>query len=96
MVIWNRIGKHRELYKKGSTRGPIEPDMCNWIYLKTRIVGIIVPWDQAVWLGAIRGVLAERISCAFQGLTYEVESTPRCREAARGSDTIESMPHTLS
>ena len=53
----------------GIERGPIEADVCNWIYLKDRIVGIIVPWGQDVWLGNNRGDLAERISCAFQGLT---------------------------
>ena len=71
MVIGNRFGKHRELCRIGSRSegGPIEADVCNWIYLKDRIVGIIVPWGQDVWLGDTRGGLAERISCAFQGLT---------------------------
>ena len=50
-------------------RGPIEADVCNRIYLKNRIVGIIVPWGQNVWLGATKGVLAEQFSCAFKGLT---------------------------
>ena len=53
----------------GIERGPIEADVCDWIYLKNRIVGIIVLWGQDIWLSATRGVLAERISCAFQGLT---------------------------
>ena len=52
----------------GIERGPIEANVCNWIYLKNRIVSIIVPWGQDVWLGATRGVLAERVSCAFQGM----------------------------
>ena len=71
MVIGNRIGKRRELCQMGSgiERGPIEANVCNWIYLKNCIVGIIVPRGKDVWLGATRGVLAERISCAFQGLT---------------------------
>ena len=71
MVIENRVGKRRELCRmgSGSERGLIEADVCNWVYLKDRIVGIIVPWGQDVWLGATRGVLAERISCAFKGLT---------------------------
>ena len=71
MVIGNRIGDRLELCRIGSgiERGPIEVDVCNRIYLKNRVVGIIVPWGQDVWMGATRGVLAEQISCAFQGLT---------------------------
>ena len=71
MVIGNRVGTRLELCRLGSgiQKGPNEADVCNWVYLKNRIVGVIVPWGQDVWLGAARSVLAERISCAFQGLT---------------------------
>ena len=65
MVIGNQVGKRRELCRMGSgiERGRIEADVCNLIYLKNRIVGIIVPLGQDVWLGATRGVLVERVVC---------------------------------
>ena len=71
MAIGYRIGERRELCQIGNgvERGYIEANVCNCIYLKTRIVGITVPWGQDIWLGATRGVLAECISCAFQHLT---------------------------
>lgn len=46
-----------------------EASVYNWIYLKSRMIGIIIPWGQDVLLGVIRGVLRERISCMLQGLT---------------------------
>ena len=53
----------------GVERGLVEANVCDRIYLENRIFGIVDPWGQDVWLGATRGVQAERISCTLQGLT---------------------------
>ena len=54
---------------RGIERRSIEENVCDWIDLEDRVVGMFVPGDQNDWLGVTTGVLADLFSGAFQGLT---------------------------
>ena len=68
MVVEYRIGERREVghVGRGIEESFIEANVCFWIDVRNRVVGIISSLE--FWLIVARSSLAENFSGAFQGV----------------------------